>query len=100
MAAGRVIIVEDDEDTLLFLGMLLKDSVSEIHTARTIAEAKNLLTMRAFDLVILDNWLPDGNGYELCRKLRQCYPDLPIIFYSAAAFPSDLSTPFHKYVWG
>lgn len=34
---------------------------------------------------ILDNWLPDGPGLELCQQLRAWYPASPIVFYSGVA---------------
>ncbi len=42
-----------------------------------------LATEIAFDLYILDVRLPDGTGVDLCRKLRELRPEVPIIYYSA-----------------
>jgi len=42
----------------------------------------------------LDNWLPGGNGIELCRIIRGFDPHTPILFYSACAYPRDLQAAF------
>ena len=57
----------------------------DLTVSHTIAGAVSNYLERHFDLFMLDNWLPDGSGIELCRELRSRYPDTPIVFMSAAA---------------
>ena len=40
-------------------------------------------------MYLLDSWLPDGSGLELCQLIRQFDKTTPILFYSAAAYASD-----------
>jgi DNA-binding response OmpR family regulator len=47
-----------------------------------------------FDLYILDNHLPGGNGVELCRLIREFDPHTPILFYSAGASAHDRHAVF------
>ena len=42
-----------------------------------------------FDLCLLDSQLPDGSGYDLCRRIHALAPDLPIVFYSGHAYETD-----------
>jgi DNA-binding response OmpR family regulator len=42
-----------------------------------------------FDIYLLDLWLPDGSGMDLCKKIRQFDDKTPIAFYSAAALAVD-----------
>ena len=42
-----------------------------------------------FDLYLLDSWLPDGSGLDLCRQIREFDKVTPILFYSAAAYEID-----------
>lgn len=42
-----------------------------------------------FDLCLLDSQLPDGSGYDLCRRIRALAPDLPVVFYSGHAYETD-----------
>jgi two-component system response regulator CitB len=58
---------------------------SDLTISHTIAGAVSHYLERHFDLVMLDNWLPDGSGIELCRDLRSRFPEMPIVFMSAAA---------------
>jgi DNA-binding response OmpR family regulator len=41
------------------------------------------------ELYILDNWLPDGSGVQLCKKIREINTSVPIVFTSAAARNRD-----------
>ena len=45
--------------------------------------------MNSYDLYLLDSWLPDGSGLDLCRKIREFDEHTPILFYSAAAYEID-----------
>jgi two-component system phosphate regulon response regulator OmpR len=61
----------------------------DTESAGGIGEAIEIASRERFDLYILDNIFPDGTGLELCRQLRELYPQTPIIFYSGAVFESD-----------
>jgi DNA-binding response OmpR family regulator len=61
----------------------------EVTTAGTCAEALQVAKTRLINLYLLDNWLPDGSGIELCKQIRKIDPNTPIIFYSAAAYDKD-----------
>ena len=51
--------------------------------ARTISEALDLWSKNKYELLILDVYLPDGSGFEFCRKVRE-NSDVPIIFLTAS----------------
>jgi two-component system response regulator ResD len=53
------------------------------------AQAIRLAKAGKFDLYLLDNWLPEMAGVDLCKKLREFDPITPILFYSGAAYESD-----------
>ena len=42
-----------------------------------------------FDLILLDLWLPDGSGMDLCKRIREFDPQTPVVFYTAVAFAGD-----------
>jgi DNA-binding response OmpR family regulator len=52
-------------------------------TAGSVTEGLQLAREIDFDLFILDVRLPDGTGIELCQKLRESHPNVPVIYYSA-----------------
>ena len=55
----------------------------EFTAVHSVAEATKAIDAKTFDLYILDNWLPDGSGVDLCRKIRRVGDRSPIIFTSA-----------------
>jgi len=62
----------------------------EIVVARDFAEGLRLARQRYFDLYILDNWLPDGTGVELCHRIRGFDPHTPVVFLSSAVYESEI----------
>ena len=85
----RVLCVDDDEDARDMLSTLLRFSRIEAKTVGTAAEALSSIQAERFDLYLLDAWLPDLNGFELCRRMRDFDPHTPILFFSGAAFDAD-----------
>lgn len=85
----RVLYIEDHEDTRELVTLLLTQRSYEVVTGATIENGIALANAQKFDLYLLDSWLPDGSGLELCRKIRQFDKTTPILFYSAAAYASD-----------
>jgi len=89
--AGRILVADDNPDTVELLELSLRAGGWQVSAAATVGEARTLIAREAFDLIILDSWLPDGDGVEFCRELRTYNPHLPILFLSAAAYPTDIS---------
>jgi DNA-binding response OmpR family regulator len=58
--------------------------------AGSIAAAGPHIENGHFDLYMLDNWLPDGSGIELCRRIRTLDPTTPIIFTSAVGIKTSV----------
>ena len=85
----RVLCVDDDEDAREMLGELLKFSRIETRAVGTAAQALSLIQAEHFDLYLLDAWLPDLDGVELCRRVRVLDPHTPVLFYSGAAYDDD-----------
>ncbi len=77
----RVLCVEDDQDTCEILRFVMKEY--EFTAVHSVEEAEKLIASASFDLYVLDNWLPDGSGTELCEKIREAGHTEPIIFTSA-----------------
>jgi DNA-binding response OmpR family regulator len=87
--APSVLFVDDHEDTRKMLELLFEEWGYLATMAPTATEGLKLLLTRSFDLIILDNWLPDLDGIELCRQIRAVDRETPIIFYSAATMGSE-----------
>ena len=83
-----ILCVDDDTDTCELLQFLLDEY--DFASAHSVGDAFRLIESRRFDLYIFDNWLPDGSGIELCRKVRECDYQTPIIFVSGAVQAEDV----------
>jgi DNA-binding response OmpR family regulator len=85
----RVLYIEDHEDTRELVTLVLKQRSYEVVTGSTIKTGVALAGSQQFDLYLLDSWLPDGSGLDLCKQIREFDKATPILFYSAAAYESD-----------
>ena len=85
----RVLYIEDHEDTRELVTLVLEQKCIEVVTGSTIQSGVALAFSQKFDLYLLDSWLPDGSGLELCRLIREFDKATPILFYSAAAYEID-----------
>ena len=85
----RVLYIEDHEDTRDLVTLVLEQKSFEVVTGTTIESGVALAGSQHFDLYLLDSWLPDGSGLDLCRQIREFDKATPILFYSAAAYEID-----------
>jgi CheY-like chemotaxis protein len=81
----RILHVDDDPDIRLLISASLREFGYVVATAGTNAEALELARELKFDLSILDVKLPDGSGIDLCQKIQQLQPGIPVLYYSAYA---------------
>lgn len=77
-----ILIVEDDKYIIHFMSMSLKEENYTFWTARTVKDALSLFYANRPDLVILDLGLPDGDGLEVVRSIRE-RSSAPVIVVSA-----------------
>ncbi|EDT74637.1 response regulator transcription factor [Clostridium butyricum] len=85
----HIFFVEDNLSLINGLSFAIKKQGYEIDIARTIFEAEELWLNNKYDLVILDVSLPDGCGYDLCKKIR-ITSKVPIMFLTAADEEMDI----------
>jgi len=78
----RALVVDDEAAILRFLRPALEANAYEITSAGTAAEALKRITAEQPDIVVLDLGLPDGDGKDVIRKVRQ-WSDVPIVVLSA-----------------
>ncbi len=94
MAAGHPILIVDDDDALreTLAEQLQVDGEFVVTEATTVAEAERLVTSKdaRFDALILDVGLPDGDGRDLCQRLRQKGVKMPIIILTGSDDDSDV----------
>lgn len=85
-----ILVVEDEEINFLYIQEVLRDYTIEIKHAKRVSEVNELISSGVrFDLILMDIKLPDGNGFDLTKKLKQQFPTLPIIAQTAYAMSND-----------
>lgn len=79
----KILLVEDDGQIASYLVELLRAEGFDTQIAGSKKEASECLLIQAFDLVLLDVSLPDGNGFSICAEIKKEY-EIPVIFLTAS----------------
>ena len=80
---SKILLLEDDLSLINGLSFAFKKQGFEPFIARTLKEADSLWADGKYVLLVLDVSLPDGSGFEFCKKVRQV-SKVPIIFLTAS----------------
>ena len=78
----RILFVDDHEDTRLLVITWLGALGYEVTATESVSEGLRLARSESFDLYLLDSRLADGDGKDLCEKLREIDELTPIVFYA------------------
>ena len=78
----NLLIIEDDETIRIGLKYYLEQECFTVFTSENVVQSLQVFKNNSIDLVLLDINLPDGNGYDLFKKLKNI-KDVPIIFLTA-----------------
>ncbi|MGB9179125.1 MAG: response regulator [Pyrinomonadaceae bacterium] len=81
----RILFVDDHEDTRFMIQTWLARFNYEVATAENTASGLQMAQSQRFDIYVLDTYLSDGSGKDLCRRIREFDSTTPIIFYSGEA---------------
>jgi DNA-binding response OmpR family regulator/signal transduction histidine kinase len=87
-----ILIVDDEKDILDFLSLLFQTQGYRVRTANTGIEGVSLAQDPNVDLVLLDVMLPDINGFDVCLKIKERRPRLPVINLTVRDQPIDIVT--------
>jgi PAS domain S-box-containing protein len=100
----NILLVEDHKDSAEVMSRLLRAKGYSVETCSTVAEALKIASERHFNLILSDIGLPDGNGIDLIRQIREHSPipaialtgfgtDQDISRYKEAGFDAHLTKP-------
>ncbi len=81
----QILVVDDNDINLVLLGKILELEGYQVRMAHNGSEAIQSIINNKPDLALLDVMMPDMNGYELCRKMRQppISAKIPIVMLTA-----------------
>jgi CheY-like chemotaxis protein len=90
-ADARALVIDDDADSRRLIAACLRRLGLQVQEAATGAEAAALLERGTPDLICLELWLPDFDGFDLCERVRAMprLTDVPILAITALSRPSD-----------
>ena len=78
----KILLIEDNEAIIMGLKYSLEQENFQVISAKTAKESKEKLDNKSIDIVLLDVSLPDGNGFEICKEIKE-KNDIPVIFLTA-----------------
>ena len=90
----HILVVEDDKNTRLLLKAVLENEGYNVHVAANGEDALTVMDQQHIDLVVLDIMMPQMDGYEFTRILREAQNNLPILMVSAKQLPADKKMGF------
>lgn len=79
---GRILFLDDSEDTCELVSLVLGLAGYEVVIGRSVAEGRQLIRNRPFDMILTDWHFNDGTGIELCQVVREVNEQTPIFFYT------------------
>ena len=86
---AKILLIEDNETIILGLTYLFYNKKLGLEIAKTKKEAMQKLERGKFDCILLDITLPDGNGFEICKEIKNI-TKTPIIFLTAKDEEKDV----------
>jgi DNA-binding response OmpR family regulator len=78
-SAPTILIVDDEESVLRFVGSLVEEEGYKTIVASKLADAEKLAAKKDFALALVDITLPDGSGLVLAKKIKTEKPDVPVV---------------------
>jgi two-component system KDP operon response regulator KdpE len=88
---AKIIVIDDDTAVTDLLSVLLKSHGFEVVAANSSTEGLHYIRENHLDLVILDLMMPDMDGWEVCKAVRE-FSQVPIIILSALNDPSMVAS--------
>lgn len=87
--APKILVIDDDENTLWLVSTLLQHNDFEVIKSTSATEGLDIARDQLPDLILLDVMMPDMDGWEVCRRLRETSA-VPVIFITAKSSVKDV----------
>ena len=86
----KLLVIDDDEAMTELLKILLSTIADEVIVSNSGTEALRIIKNNRFDVVVLDIMMPDKNGCDLCKEIRE-FDNVPILILSALDNPGQIA---------
>jgi len=90
----HILYAEDDQDTRELVQLFLRQAGFRVSVTGDSSEVVSLVATDHIDALLLDNWMPELSGLELCRQIRIFDKNTPILFCSGAVTEADKKAAF------
>lgn len=90
----HILLADDDADTRDLLQLILEQAGFRVSVTGDPAQVMDLLATDRFDALLLDNWMPEVTGIELCQRIRSIDQKIPVFFCSGAVTDRDKKAAF------
>ena len=87
---GKILIIDDEKDNTEIIKDILEDVNYTTVLARSAIEAKAIIAVNSFDLILMDVWMPGQDGISLLSEWHSEGFSTPIVMMSGHAEPSDI----------
>lgn len=96
----EILVIEDDDDIRYLLEYILKGAAYDVTTGTSAKDLYAALDAKIPDIILLDAMLPDGNGIDLCKHIKEnlATRHIPIIIMSARQFDNIDSRSVAAYI--
>jgi len=86
---AKILVIEDENRVADLLKRGLEESEHAVRIADSVSDGLNVFFKEVFDIVISDVMLPDGSGFELCRKIKEKDETIPVLMLTALGTTDD-----------
>jgi DNA-binding response OmpR family regulator len=90
----QILVIDDDKNTRRLFQAVLEDAGYRVFTAKDGKNALDVMDQEHIDLVIVDIMMPEMDGYEFTKILREANDSLPVLMISAKQLPDDKKKGF------
>lgn len=85
----HILVADDEPDIRELVGILLREAGFRVSVTDSTSVVLGLTSNERFDAILLDNWMPELTGVELCRQIRTFDQRTPILICSGSVTPAD-----------
>jgi CheY-like chemotaxis protein len=86
----RILYIDDNQDSAEIMPLLLAPAGYAVTTVSSQQEIVEIATRGNFDLIVLENWLVERSGVDLCKAIRTFDTDIPIVFFTTDSREKDI----------
>ena len=86
----HILFADDDADTREMVQLLLRHAGFNVSVAASPPDVLDLIAKHKFDAILLDNWMPQITGIEICERIRIHDQVTPIVFCSGAVTQQEI----------